>query len=65
MAVLMQFCPVLLAHEQGNPASIVIELKDENGAIVTLAAVELLQLPNGQTKNLTTGADGRLSLDLP
>ena len=65
VGMLTSFCYALPAQEPGKTGTIVIEVKDQSGAIVPNGQVQLLPTPNTIGKNLTTGDDGKLSLDVP
>lgn len=61
----LPLCAPLAAQEQYQPAYVVLEVTDQSGAAVPNAQVQILPLPNTLGKNLTTGSDGKLILELP
>lgn len=65
MGMLASFCNALPAREPGNTAAIMIEVKDQSGAIAPNARVQILPFPNTNGKDLTTDSDGKLSLNVP
>jgi hypothetical protein len=62
--VVLPFSSVLSAQETVKSASIELEVKDTSGAVLQNALVQILPLSNTLGKNLTTGNDGKLSLDV-
>jgi len=62
--IFLPFCFALLAQEAVKTASIVLAVKDQSGAIVPYAHVQIVPSPNNIEKNQTTDTDGKLSLDV-
>src|SRR5258707_3634256 len=60
----LTFCFALLAQEAVKTSSIVVEVKDQSGAFVTNAHIQVVPAPNNIGKNLTTDLAGKVSLDL-
>jgi Carboxypeptidase regulatory-like domain len=60
----LTFCFALLAQEAVKTSSIVVEVKDQSGAFVTNAHIQVVPAPNNIGKNLTTALGGKVSLDL-
>ena len=64
VGMFLPFCFVLLAQEAVKTASMVLAVKDQTGAAVRNAHVQIVPLPNNAGENLTTDSDGKLSLDV-
>jgi carboxypeptidase family protein len=65
MGMLTPLHYALPAQEPARSGTIVIEVKDQGGAIIQDAQVQILPLPNTIGKNLKTGSDGNLPLTVP
>lgn len=65
MGMLTSLCYALSAQEPSKMGAIVIEVKDQSGAVASDAQVQILPSPNTIGKDLTTGSDGKLSLNVP
>src|SRR5882762_8815150 len=67
-ALLCRNFPAVLFRASGSgsrqTASIVLAVKDQSGAIVPYAHVQIVPSPNNIGKNQTTDTDGKLSLDV-
>jgi hypothetical protein len=59
------FCFGLPAQEAIKTTSIVLSVKDQSGAAVANAHVQIVPQPDNIGKNLTTDGDGKLSLGVP
>ncbi len=65
IGILTSLCSGLPAQHSAKTVAIVIEVKDQSGAIIENAQVQIAPAPNNIGKNLTTDFNGRLHLDLP
>lgn len=60
----LTFCFALLAQEAVKTTSIVLAVKDQSGAAVPNAHVQIVPSPDNIGKNLATDSDGKLSLEV-
>jgi hypothetical protein len=64
IGMFLPFCFALLAQEAVKAISIVLAVKDQSGAPVPYAHVQVVASPDNIGKNLTANSDGKLSLDI-